>query len=162
MLPVARVIGHREWAPGRKVDPRYDMNWRRNGVAGIRPRGGALMALTDAQQEEMYRRIIYIDTQIGGDLDAGGPEPEGWPARRHLPAGTPEPNLTVAAGVLEIDREVNSRLDLSERPGPDTDTQFGHVLSLRQEVRDLTATLTALSATLDAMAGVGEDPKPSS
>lgn len=38
MLPVSRVIGHREWAPGRKIDPRYDMNWRRTGVATVRPR----------------------------------------------------------------------------------------------------------------------------
>ncbi|HEY9354627.1 MAG TPA: N-acetylmuramoyl-L-alanine amidase [Nocardioides sp.] len=39
MLPVSRVIGHKEWAPGRKSDPTYDMNWRRAGVAGIVPRG---------------------------------------------------------------------------------------------------------------------------
>ncbi len=37
-LSVGRVIGHREWSPGRKTDPRYDMNWRRSGVAGIAPR----------------------------------------------------------------------------------------------------------------------------
>lgn len=38
MLPIARVIGHKEWSPGRKSDPVYDMNWRRAGVAGIRPK----------------------------------------------------------------------------------------------------------------------------
>jgi hypothetical protein len=37
MLPVSRVIGHKEWAPGRKSDPTYDMNWRRACVAGVRP-----------------------------------------------------------------------------------------------------------------------------
>lgn len=38
MLSPARVIGHREYAGGRKSDPRHDMNWRRNRVAGFVPR----------------------------------------------------------------------------------------------------------------------------
>ena len=36
-LPVSRVIGHREWAPRRKVDPRYSMDWRRSTVGAIQP-----------------------------------------------------------------------------------------------------------------------------
>src|SRR5262245_6153270 len=31
----ANVVGHREWAPGRKSDPRYDMGWRRARVAAL-------------------------------------------------------------------------------------------------------------------------------
>lgn len=38
MLPVARLIGHKEWAPGRKSDPRYSMDWMRGLVAAFRPR----------------------------------------------------------------------------------------------------------------------------
>lgn len=38
MLPISRIIAHREWAPGRKSDPVFDMDWARAGAAGIRPR----------------------------------------------------------------------------------------------------------------------------
>lgn len=34
----SRVVGHKEWAVGRKSDPLYSMSWRRAGVAGIQPR----------------------------------------------------------------------------------------------------------------------------
>lgn len=37
-VDVTRIIGHREWAPGRKSDPTYNMGWRRAGAAGIVPR----------------------------------------------------------------------------------------------------------------------------
>ncbi len=32
------LIGHKEWAPGRKIDPLYSMGWRRKRVANFRPR----------------------------------------------------------------------------------------------------------------------------
>lgn len=38
MLPAHRVIGHKEYAAGRKSDPVYDMNWRRARVAAFTPR----------------------------------------------------------------------------------------------------------------------------
>ena len=37
MLPVHRLIGHKEWAPGRKSDPVYAMSWRRSRVAAFQP-----------------------------------------------------------------------------------------------------------------------------
>jgi hypothetical protein len=37
MLPVSRVIGHKDWAPGRKSDPLYSMSWRRSRVAAFTP-----------------------------------------------------------------------------------------------------------------------------
>lgn len=33
MIRTNRILGHKEWAPGRKSDPVYDMNWRRDMVA---------------------------------------------------------------------------------------------------------------------------------
>lgn len=39
MLPVYRLIGHKEYAAGRKSDPRYSMDWRRSRVAAFTPRG---------------------------------------------------------------------------------------------------------------------------
>lgn len=45
MLPAFRVIGHKEYGnrppggtPGRKSDPTYSMDWRRNRVANFTPR----------------------------------------------------------------------------------------------------------------------------
>lgn len=58
-LPASRVIGHKEWAPGRKIDPAFwDMNafradtarWMTNPTA---PSGRAFMALSDAEQREL-------------------------------------------------------------------------------------------------------------
>jgi hypothetical protein len=47
MLPVTRLIGHKEYGntppggyPGRKGDPRYSMDWRRARVASFQPRTG--------------------------------------------------------------------------------------------------------------------------
>lgn len=34
-VAASNVVGHREWAPGRKSDPRYDMGWRRARVAAV-------------------------------------------------------------------------------------------------------------------------------
>lgn len=37
-LPVTRAVGHKEWAPSRKIDPSFDMNTLRHNVARyIRP-----------------------------------------------------------------------------------------------------------------------------
>lgn len=36
-FPTAHVIGHKEWAPGRKSDPSYDMAWQRSLVGGTSP-----------------------------------------------------------------------------------------------------------------------------
>lgn len=33
--PTSRIVGHKEWAKGRKVDPRYPMDWRRKRVAAV-------------------------------------------------------------------------------------------------------------------------------
>lgn len=54
MLPVTRVIGHKEYAKpfGRKIDPTYDMNWRRNRVASFTPRGTDDVNLTDQIPQE--------------------------------------------------------------------------------------------------------------
>jgi len=109
-------------------------------------RQGVLMALTDTEQTELLSRVRSLDIQIGGDLDAAGPDPEGWPARRY--GVSAQPNLTVAAGIGEIDRELNSRLGLHGRPGPDKDTLAGHVLSLRAEVLALAQQVTAIAAAL--------------
>jgi hypothetical protein len=58
-LPASRAIGHKEWAPGRKVDPAFwDMDQFRATVASLMagpptPSPGVLMALTDAEQTEL-------------------------------------------------------------------------------------------------------------
>jgi hypothetical protein len=83
MLPISRVIGHREWAPGRKVDPTYDMDWRRAGVAGIRPRGQKDDELSQAQADQI---ITQVRRDLGFARDQvltrlGVANPEAAPAR---------------------------------------------------------------------------------
>lgn len=46
MLPSSRVIGHKEYAAGRKVDPIYPMDWRRRRVDAFTP--------TTVQEDDMF------------------------------------------------------------------------------------------------------------
>lgn len=62
MLPAHRVIGHKEYGnvghPGRKQDPIYDMNWRRDRVANFKPRtGDDDMPLTEDDLDRIMRRV---------------------------------------------------------------------------------------------------------
>jgi hypothetical protein len=45
----ANVVGHREWAPGRKSDPRYDMGWRRARVGAVSLTAGAAVGVSTPQ-----------------------------------------------------------------------------------------------------------------
>ena len=51
-LPVGRVIGHKEWAPGRKFDPTFDMG---------RFRGDIENALNETRRPTMYLPITQAD-----------------------------------------------------------------------------------------------------
>lgn len=149
MLPLGRVIGHREWAPGRKTDPRYDMNWRRAGVAGITPRNQEDNDMTpeeSARLARVERGLLTLVQQMcgpGATLDQPFPGPDGgggWPTQRY----NVEPSrLTLVMFAQEIDRQLNSVLDLTDRPGADGDNAWGHDLSARAEVRDNLAELRA-------------------
>lgn len=63
-LPASRAIGHKEWAPSRKIDPAFwDMNTFRADVARwmtTPAAGGSLMALSDAEQDELLREVRGI------------------------------------------------------------------------------------------------------
>ena len=64
MLPISRVIGHREWAPARKSDPTFDCDWMRAGVAGIRPIPAGQPAPPPLLDEDLMLRIpIRYGTQ---------------------------------------------------------------------------------------------------
>jgi hypothetical protein len=64
MLPVSRVIGHKEWAPGRKSDPTYDMNWRRAGVAAITAQEAPELDATELNAVLSTHQAIFYG---GGD-----------------------------------------------------------------------------------------------
>ena len=49
MLPVQRVIGHKDYAGPRKSDPVYDRGWRQQRVASFTPRTSAASKPTTAQ-----------------------------------------------------------------------------------------------------------------
>ena len=64
-IPIARVHGHVEWAPSRKIDPagppRYatgPATWDLDAFRADLTPGGFLMALTDAEQRDLYDRIM--------------------------------------------------------------------------------------------------------
>lgn len=76
-LPIARIIGHREWSPGRKSDPVFDMDWARAGVAGIRPHPAAAPA-ADTLPEDLMRPIaLTYGTQDRDDARLLDPDPDG-------------------------------------------------------------------------------------
>ncbi len=72
MLPIARVVGHREWT-SRKSDPVYDMNWRRAGVAGIRPRTEEdfMATMSEAEKATILEAARSVLGGIGGVRNAG-------------------------------------------------------------------------------------------
>lgn len=144
MLPAHRVIGHREygntppggWA-GRKTDPTYSMDWRRNRVAAFKPRSGGddpMAALSDAEQRRLLENTDLIAQQIVG------PNKDGWEAWRFgLGApGKPQPKLTVVDYLRSLDRELNGWLGLDGRPSAEKDTMLGQILSVRALVKQLT------------------------
>lgn len=101
-------------------------------------------------------RAVYV--QLTGDTDFEGPDTWGWPSHRY--GGGQD--LTPVDLLRAVDRELNSRFDLVNRPGPDKDTAVGHLLSLRVDHRALAArqsafedrttnALGALTARLDGV-----------
>lgn len=96
-----RAVGHKEWAPGRKIDPAFwDMNAFRADVARwmhtttaatiTAATGGFLMALSEDEQRELLARVRNLDYQLTyGEGDGHGNW--GW---RTWPGGTNE-TLTV-------------------------------------------------------------------
>jgi hypothetical protein len=75
------LIGHKEWAPGRKSDPRHDMGWRRAQVARAMARPApapapqpaptpAPPATPKVQEDEMY--AVVSDPAGTGDYGTNG------------------------------------------------------------------------------------------
>lgn len=67
-FPVARIVGHKEWAPGRKSDPVYSMSWRRARVADLRPAAPAPAPapVTPTRKAENMIETIEIPAGTGG------------------------------------------------------------------------------------------------
>jgi hypothetical protein len=174
-----RLCAHRECAipKGRKPDPTgIDMATMRATVGHYltdplrliprggsttstpaRPTGGFLMALSDAEQAEALALLRTLNTQITGDTDGAGPDGWGWPNWRYGPdKGKP---ITPIDMLRAGDQQLNSSLDLTDRPGGDVDNLFGHVLSMRAELRQLGVDLSQrLTAVETALANAGVDP----
>jgi hypothetical protein len=119
--------------------------------------GGFLMALSDAEQAEALALLRTLNAQITGDVDGAGPDGWGWPSWRYGPDhGKP---ITPVDMLRTVDAAVASPLDLTGRPGKDSDNLFGHVLSMRAELRQLSADLAKrITAVETALANAGVDP----
>lgn len=61
---LGNVIGHKEWAPTRKTDPRYSMDWRRAGVAGILPR----TPVTEQRRDNVVQCVQIPPGSSGGRI----------------------------------------------------------------------------------------------
>jgi len=77
-LPAHRVIGHKEYGntghPGRKSDPVYDMNWRRQRVAAFTPRSQE--DVMNADQEAKLNRVLDLVAALR--FEDRGPVDQGW------------------------------------------------------------------------------------
>ncbi len=142
--------GHHEYATpaGRKIDIRdWPMSAMRSQVAALlanpQPPKGFLMALSDAEQNEVRDAVRFIADQLGGPGWRKGEW--GWPDWR-FPNGVAadDVKLTLLDYVRSIDRQANSGLDLENRPGGDRDNELGHLLSLRAELRGMLARIEAI------------------
>jgi hypothetical protein len=96
--------------------------------------------------DEVLKRLNAIMGELTGAVN--GKVGSRWPGRRF---GQPKQySGTVVDYLLELDRELNSRLDSSARKAPGArpvlDTLFGHVVSTRAAVDDLRVELAALAA----------------
>lgn len=92
----------------------------------------------DAAQDARLRRVeraveLLVQQVCGASATIERPFPSGWPTQRHNVAA--QESLTMVDFLRRIDRQLNSLLDLSGRPGSDMDDAWGQVLSLRAEVR---------------------------
>jgi len=104
--------------------------------------------------DEAIKLLIEIVGELRGN--AAGKLRSGWPGRRFGNGTTTaaKGNGTVVDYVLEVDRELNSRIDVLTRKGapttrPALDTLFGHVVSCRAEVQLMRAELADLAAKID-------------
>src|SRR5437588_2658183 len=109
-------------------------DWDASYVADVWPgvdQGGLDMA-----------ELASIYQQHAGPNAVDGQYP-GWPGYRYAPIDTADTTFTLLNYIREIDREVNSRIDLATRATPDQrpalDTLYGHVVSIRAELATLAA-----------------------
>lgn len=71
-LPAARAIGHKEWAPGRKVDPAFwDMNQFRAEVARWQSAATKPPASTPRSPEDDVPVIVLCESVKGGQVWTG-------------------------------------------------------------------------------------------
>jgi len=120
------VAGHKEWAPGRKVDPgNWPMNEFRAEV-NRHLRGGPteedfMASLSEADQRELLTKTREIHKQLFGP----------WETWRWNVDGQEKLSLVdIARG---LDRTVNSRYTLDGRPSTGPETSTGHVLNIAAE-----------------------------
>lgn len=80
-----QLIGHKEWAPTRKSDPRHSMNWRRDRVRAVRkpaPTGDPWLKLTNPPMVgqkvmDVQHALVVISpdnkAKLGDDYQPGKP-----------------------------------------------------------------------------------------
>ena len=127
------VCAHREYAPGRKIDPAgIDMGRFRIDVA--RYLQGTHEE--DDMTPEQDRLLREVHKQLHGP----------WNTWRF--GVDRQESRTLVDLVRGIDLELVSRIDLAGRPGPESDTTLGQVASIRADVRALRTQLNEIEERL--------------
>lgn len=137
--------------------------WQRQGTAGDGSDGPPTptTVVADGVQVDISNQLLPIgginmaelddvyDQLTGSAVDGQYP---GWSDRRYNPIPGAPTAFTLLDYVREVDREVNSRLDVTTRSAPSArpslDTLFGHVANTRAELADLAKQVAAIQGAL--------------
>lgn len=154
-----RFLFHKTWAPARKIDI---AGWP-GDLSGFRADVARWMTAptpevdVDAAQDLRLRRVeraveVLVQQICGArstienpwPVDKAGRGIAGWSTTRYGVAA--QEQRTPVQLLTDIDRQLNSALDLTGRPERDLDNDWGHLLSLRAEVRAVAEKLDQILA----------------
>lgn len=123
-FPLSHVVGHREWAPGRKTDPRYDMAWRRACVAAVTPRGDP--APTPPPAPDWAGPAVLREGDTGEWVAAVQLRLAAWyPTARILADGRFGPKTTAAVVRAQVNTPPLPKLTGDGKVGPQTRDKLG-------------------------------------
>jgi len=128
--------GHAETSVTGKWDPGFAPPNRTYDLVKMRAQVWPALQAGGLDMDARHGRMLEIVfNQLTGCVEPDKWDGAGWPTERHGVAAKDQPRFTMVDFLRQIDRQLNSALDLAGRPGRDSDNELGHLLSLRAELR---------------------------